>query len=251
MTTRYVDPAASGSNDGTNWTNAWTSIQSAFDTAVAGDIVYCRGTETRSATIDVDTQTGDTTNGFIKFIGCNASGNVDGTRFVIQGDGANSCALLTKAGAQNLIWLENVEVKSAVTNYGVTTGNTYGYGWVFINCSFNNNASTAFYNGRYFNGAVFFRCTFYSNGGRGFDQQTVGQALFLFCSFHDNTGYGLYSTCPAVDLIGCVFHGNGDHGLFISSVSSPSRFFNCVFDGDGNDGLYVDSATYPKCHTPL
>ena len=44
MTTRYVDPTASGSNNGTSWTHAWTTMQSAYDTAVAGDQVYCRGT---------------------------------------------------------------------------------------------------------------------------------------------------------------------------------------------------------------
>ena len=86
MATKYVDPAAGGSNNGSDWTNAWTDIQSAFDTCVAGDIVYCRGTQTLSVTIDVDTNSGDDTSGFIKFIGCNASGVVDGTYFTINGN---------------------------------------------------------------------------------------------------------------------------------------------------------------------
>lgn len=118
MTTYYVDPLAAGSNDGTSWTNAWTSIQSAFDTAVVGDIVYCRGTQTVAARIDVDTNSGTNAGGFIKFVGCNASGTVDGTRFTIQGDGANACDLLYKTGAMSM---RHHNHRRARTQYGLAS----------------------------------------------------------------------------------------------------------------------------------
>ena len=73
MATYYCDPDAGGANDGTLWTDAWTTVQSGFDTATAGDIVYCRGTETLAAAIDVDTNAGTATS-FIYFIGCNRTG---------------------------------------------------------------------------------------------------------------------------------------------------------------------------------
>ncbi len=40
QTTLYVDASASGSNNGTNWTNAYTSFQSALDGAVSGDQIW-------------------------------------------------------------------------------------------------------------------------------------------------------------------------------------------------------------------
>lgn len=44
MAIRYVDSAASGANNGTSWTNAWTAISSATGANVsAGDTVYISG----------------------------------------------------------------------------------------------------------------------------------------------------------------------------------------------------------------
>ncbi|NOY51426.1 MAG: right-handed parallel beta-helix repeat-containing protein, partial [Chlorobi bacterium] len=39
-TTLFVDHSASGSNDGSSWTDAYTSLQSALDAAVTGDEIW-------------------------------------------------------------------------------------------------------------------------------------------------------------------------------------------------------------------
>jgi hypothetical protein len=241
MTTRYVDPAAGGDNDGSSWINAWTSIQSAFDTAVAGETVYCRGTQTVAAQIDVDTQTGGNATGFIKFVGCNASGNVDGTRFTIQGDGANACDLIYKTGAMHMIWLENIRLTAAFgTKSGISSDTTGGVGWVFVNVSFDNNTSNGFTNGRYIIAASFFRCTFYSNGAAGYSG-TSNPSDFFLCSFHDNTGTGLSSGSGLGTVYGCVLHGNGDDGYAGAPGSFPTSFINCVIDGNTDDGIFISS----------
>lgn len=55
MTVRYVDSGASGANDGTSPTDAWTDIASAVSAAVAGDIVYLSHThsQTPNATLSM------------------------------------------------------------------------------------------------------------------------------------------------------------------------------------------------------
>ena len=127
MTTRYVDPAASGDNDGTSWTNAYETLQQAADNAVAGDVVYCRGTETLAARVDFDTQTGTNAGGFIKFVGCNAEGNVDGTRFVLDGDGGNYAGIYIVPGISTL-WFENIRVTNC-------DGGSSGFGFQATACS--------------------------------------------------------------------------------------------------------------------
>jgi hypothetical protein len=42
----YVDPLASGSNDGSSWTNAWTSLSKVSTSVAAGDTVFLSGGKT-------------------------------------------------------------------------------------------------------------------------------------------------------------------------------------------------------------
>jgi hypothetical protein len=237
MALHYVDPAAAGANNGTSWTDAWTNVQSAFDTATAGDTVYCRGTQTTAAQIDVDTQTGTNAGGFIKFIGCNAAGTVDGTRFTIQGDGANACHLLYLAGAINMIWLQNFALKNAhgAASSGLTGDATARYGWVFINVA-------AFGCGQYgmaLSSAAAFvaiKCTVYLNGSHGMNNSGTGR--WICCSFHDNVGNGAdFSTTPT--LIGCVCYDNADG---FSSNFVGILMFGSVIDGNTDDGLIVSAS---------
>lgn len=242
--TYYVDPAAGGSNNGTSWTHAWTSVQSAFDTAVAGDVCYCRGTQTVSATIDVDTNSGTNAAGFIKFIGCNASGTVDGTRFTIQGDGANAVHLMTKTGAISMIWIENFRFTAAYTAKSGFNGQgdtTQSGAWLWINCSFDTNAADGMTGMRYCNVSWYFRCCFHSNGGYGYNGTVYG-GKFYFCSFHDNTSTGHYGGGSSQLLFGCILHGNGDDGVSpIATYSSDT--VHCVIDGNTDDGYIVAAGT--------
>lgn len=53
MTIYYVDSAATGANDGTSWTNAWTSLDSAFtNVTTAGDVIYISHTHNEQLAAD-------------------------------------------------------------------------------------------------------------------------------------------------------------------------------------------------------
>ena len=225
----YVDPAAAGANNGSSWLNAWTSIQSAFDTAVAGEIVYCRGTQTIGATLDVDTNSGGNATGYIKFIGCNAAGNQDGTRFKIDANGGAYNGLSGTAAA-SMVWLENIEI------YGTAAGAYYGFyqtgggGWVLVNCCARNCGGNGFYTG-----GRYLRCVAYSNGTYGYRN-----GEFYFCSAHDNTGTGFYSSSAAT-TIGCLSYDNGDDGFGGELIGS--RMLNCVAEGNTDDGISIAAGT--------
>jgi len=230
MTTYYVDPAAGGSNDGTDWTNAWTSLQSAADTAVAGDIVYCRGTETLSAAIDFDTNDGTAAGGFIKFLGCNASGNVDGTRYVLDGD--SSAAACVVPGGVDFVWLENFELTGSTgAGFGPATANTKD--WVLVNVYSHSNSGHGFdyYNMASLASVFAIRCQAINNGNRG--AARMDGARFLFCSFSDNADAGLINTEYCM-FIGCIVHNNGSDGV---ECDAPCWLVNCVIDENDDNGI--------------
>lgn len=53
MTIYYVDSAATGTNEGTSWTNAWTSLASAFtNVTTAGDVIYISHTHNEQLAAD-------------------------------------------------------------------------------------------------------------------------------------------------------------------------------------------------------
>ena len=241
MTTFYVDPAAGGANDGTSWTDAWTNIQSAFDTADDDDIVYCRGSQTLSARIDVDTNTSTNSSGHIKFIGCNGSGVNDGTRFVLNGNSAvANCIYLT--GIRDYYWFENLEFKNA-TSHGFNKDTTACDGIVFINCSFNNNGGYGAYAYNVYQGAAFIRCSFYQNGSHGIYYPS-GNTVMLFCSIHDNSGSGMVASYHFGAIMHCLVYDNGDDGL---NDMYMSLIYGNVVDGNTDDGINLDTAvlTHP------
>jgi len=137
MATYYVDPDAGGDDNGTDWTNAWTTLQRAIDgdgvggtQPAAGDTVYCRGTETLDAACDVDGNSGTVNTGFIKYVGCNASGSVDGTRYVMDATDTYVSCLDTFSASH--IWFENFQFTQA-TDDGVDLSGG-GDNLVFVNC---------------------------------------------------------------------------------------------------------------------
>jgi hypothetical protein len=243
MTTHYVDPAAGGDNDGTSWINAWTSLQSAADTAVAGDIVYCRGTQVLTAKIDFDTQDGSLASGYIKFIGCNAGGTNDGTRFVLNGNSAAANCIYMND--KDYIWFENFEFKNATGDGQGEYTAAYWNNCQFINCISHNNGGAGFsaVTGRY---SFYDRCSAYSNTGTGFEMG-VGWTDYSHCSAHLNTvsGWVSYSSATSVytRIADSFCYKNTSHGIHING-GQIAEIVNCVVHGHsgaGDIGVYVQA----------
>lgn len=231
----YVDPAASGDNNGSDWANAWTNVQSAFDTVAAGEICYLRGTQTfaDATTIDVDTRTGLNAAGPIRFIGCNAGGTVDGTRFVIN---VNSKAVhgLSVTTTADGYWMENIEVKNAGAGGDSKHGIYFtadARGWTLINCCANTCSGSGFHvsSGTYIR---FIRCCSYNNTESGFYGNPSGYAIM--CSAYGNTVAGFNYSIVTSSYIGCIAHANGT-GLI--SAENGYLLLNSVIDANTSKGI--------------
>jgi len=238
----YVDPAASGDNDGTTWANAWQTLQRAVDGTdgtqpIAGDTVYCRGTETLGVTCDFDGTEGTEADGFIKYVGCAADGTVDGTRYAMDGDStAVNCILLA---GKDYIWWENFEFYGATgAGWDRTSANWAGH--VFINCISHDNGGDGFdlYYGSNTPINTFIRCQSYSNtSGWG---ASYRNAVFILCEAKDNSLDGFEGTMTSgPDIyIGCLAHnnGNGTNGHGFDS-GTYAVYFNCVSDENDDNGI--------------
>lgn len=232
-----MDTAGSNTSPYDTWAKAATSLQTVADLAVAGDIVYCRGTQTLTAPIDYDTNSGSDASGFIKFIGCNAGGTVDGTKFILDGDSSAVNCILSVA--RFYIWWENFEFKNA-TGSGWDATNVSFNRLVFINCISHNNGGDGWdiYYSSQPTSSIFIRCYAYSNGGDGFGQIYQGMPIFILCISKNNTGGGFDQSAGHITAglgcyYGCVSHNNGLSGIKCYN----SVIFNSVIDENDDDGV--------------
>lgn len=239
MATYYVDPAAGGANDGSSWTDAWTDIQSAFDNVTSGNTVYCRGTQTLTANIDIDTNNGANT-GLIRYVGANGSGTVDGTYFTLDCNGAYSV---------------NMSLSSHIfENFRVTNSDAVGWDCasgksnqsIFVNCSFDTCGSHGYGNASVTHSSVslFLGCCFYNNTADGF-RYPGALTRFVACSFFGNGGWGLYAQTSSdyAVFLGCIFHDNTSGGIY--RVDAHTTYLHNVFDGtDAASGVGLDTVDY-------
>ncbi len=229
-----------GNNDGTSVANAFRSMQAAVDevTLAAGDIVYCVGTDTLGANLDLDGNSGDETNGMVRFIGVSSIDPVtnDGTRAVIDGNSQTWTCIATATDFWNIENFEFTQMSGA--GLGALTSPDI---WFFNNCSFNNN-STFGIDSTQIQFSFFFRCTFFLNGSDGVNRGDENS--FLFCSFHDNTASGIRCLNGLFFFIGSLFYDNGDDG--IESFGAHSVVLNCVVEANVDNG--IDRAISSSAH---
>lgn len=212
MATYYVDPAATGRNSG-SLTDPWTSLQSAADTAVAGDVVLCRGVQTLTTAITFSKNSGNITFGFIKYIGCNSSWENDGTLFEL--DGNNSSANGVYINGLAYLYFENIHVRRC-TSIGFNHANSFWMHSVFNNCKASNNGSHGF--SLYYDGSrgecnYYFKCTSSNNGGSGF-YRPYRLTFLILCRAENNASYGVEIEQGTVSSVvfGCLVANNA-HGI--------------------------------------
>jgi len=213
----YVDPSASGANNGTSQTDAWVSIVSALasTSTVAGDIIWCKGSQTLTAHL---TQVA-AISGLI-FRATNASWVSDGTRFVI--DGATSYQIFNWGTARSNQYEYFTLRRAATGAYYGTTGNN-----VFVGCLFELNpvniGSAA--------GSAIAQCyrTVFRNNTIGIGGASLNLSLFDSCIFHNNTT-AMTTAGFNNKMVNCHVIDNAN-GIV---AAGGFQIDNCVLDGNTN-----------------
>lgn len=241
MTTYYV--RASGGddgNDGLSFANGWATIQHAFDTAVAGDQVrICNdGTHSPTAQVDIDTNSGSSTSGYIHFIGASATGTLDGSIATISGASLPASTDLLDSGTSSIqyICLENLRLTNG-TKIGVNLyGSSQDY-WKFVNVRIDNMDDAGLrYDSDYIR---CYGCEFDNNAGSGFVGSTKSGHIFVGCSSHDNSEHGFNIKGNYNQFFGCLAYDNVGSGFYCLKYAHQT-LINCVADRNDDDGIEFD-----------
>ena len=220
----FVNHAAAGANNGSNWSNAYTNLQLGIDNATNGDSVWVAlGTYTPSQY------------GFVMKEGVKIFGGFNGSETVFSQRNItiNTTLLMQAVSCNYLIRNDNNQLTSAtvldgfeITNGNNNPNNNY--------CIYNRIASPTF------SKCVFNMCSSYY----GSIYNYVSSSQFINCTFKNNTNinngiinnnYNAEST-----LTNCNFLNNVGSCLIANSSSIGFNITNCEFNSNsGGTSVYV------------
>ncbi|MHB9011475.1 MAG: choice-of-anchor Q domain-containing protein [Ignavibacteriaceae bacterium] len=265
----YVKADAAGSNNGTSWTDADTSLQTALTSAVAGDQIWvARGTYKpttpggdRSITFNIPSGVavyghfaGTETSTLQRLLTDSVyatilSGDLDGNDTGFTNNGENSYHVVTLTSVSNTTILDGLTISHGNDDRGIGLG--YG-GGIFITGS---SSSPTLRN-----------CTitlnFAANDGGGIFIHASGNWIIDNCSFIENKNYnnaGAIEGNVSVNLqvTNSNFSENSaSTGACVYAVGGSYQFTNCTFSnnstpmgggysaGDGGPALFAQTGTF-------
>ncbi len=235
QTILYVDAAAVGANNGSSWSNAYTTLKTALDEAnvasgayeirVAQGTYYPTGVQSGT---DRDATFAILRAGIRMYGGFNAgtgNRNVTANLTTLSGDINTASDDDNSYHVMVIVGISAVD-SIVVDGFTITKGKANGSATIQIN-------SISLYRGNA--GGIF-----------GKDNATGSKIKLSQCHFTNNSasyGGGMYNTNSSITLSSCIFTNNNVSSLgggIYNDASSPN-LFNCIFSGNSSNfggGLY-------------
>ncbi|GAB5417528.1 MAG: hypothetical protein Crog4KO_08000 [Crocinitomicaceae bacterium] len=259
----YVNLNASGNNDGTTWSDAFTDLQEALDSCYTSDTIWVAQGTYYGNYVKIDSQD------VVLYGGFDGTETLESQRYWEANptvlDGQNSGSVLT---------LENMSVGATIDGMYIQNGSGTaifsGFRGGGINarycdlqisnvvCQYNNVGSSSFSSGAgifsiYSDLIQLENCHFIENVA-GITSAILlqnGDSLLLEgCSFANNYSHNEASAVRTSDMTviqtGCVYSENSGGAYY--SQSSDSYFFDCVFENNySDDGGAMEVDGYANC----
>lgn len=254
-TTRgYVKLGATGANNGTSWTDAYTNFQTAIDAAVSGDSIFVAQASYQPAS----------GTSFVMKEGVKIFGGFVGTESDFNQRNLAYKATLQGNGSRVITNDNNgLTVAAVLDGFIVTGGNAQHGGGMYnyfssptiINCTFTDNNITSGFGGgvaNFYASPVFMNCVFSKNretqragGGGGGMGNTSSSPVITNCTFsgnHASLGGAIRNLSSSLAITNTIIWGNtsnnGNAGIndnFASpSIITYSDIQDGVISGTGN-----------------
>ena len=247
----YVNHAATGSNTGTSWNNAYVNLQSALQIATPGDQIWvAQGTYTPAASArDSPFVIPDSVQVYGGFAGFEPSNfdlklrNFEDYQTILSGDLQNTPGILTD-DSYHVVFTQAVSPETIVDGFTITKGNadqttgpnSTGGGWLNYGRLRSNPTlrNIHFFENRAIHGGAM-----YNNGSGGEASPSLENCEFTYNSATNNAGAvynnGNSSGKAHGSFVNCRFEyntanygGAAYNSAFTSGNSSPS-YLNCIF----------------------
>lgn len=233
----YVKLDASGANDGTTWSNAYTDLQRAIDQASAGDSVFVAATATAYQPASGSS--------FSMKEGVKIFGGFAGTETSFSQRNLSNKATLKGNGNSVIINDNNGLTADAELDGFIITGGSARFGGGM----YNNNVSPIIRN------CIFENNSADTNGNGGGMYNSNSSASIINCIFTSNTsgfhGGGIYNSASNVRLINCVVWANTTNntgGGIYNLVARPVLTNTVIWDNTatiGGNGMVNGNSARP------
>ncbi len=256
-TTLYVKANATGSNNGTSWTNAYTSLQSALTAAVATDEIWVAA-GTYYPTAGIDRSISFVMKNSVKIYGGFAGIGTEtslsqrnySTNITILSGDIGTVSVNTD-NSYHVVSNSNLNNTAILDGFTITKGNANG--------GIGNSNGGGMYNG--FSSPTITNCTFTANAANrgGGMYNSSSSPTITNCTFSANTatfGGGMYNDGSSPTITNCTFSantGSSSGGGIENNISSSPTITNCTFSantayaGGGIDNFGSNSTTIANC----